>query len=346
MDCRKFDEQVVRLEQISEVAREFVLVRLLRIAGADLNLFEFDYDLTWAGFFMNAEEKVYGRYGSRDASGPDGRLSLAGLRFAMERALDAHRRAPKAKPERRLNEPQLVENYPAAQRRRRQECIHCHQVYEFRRDQLQSQGKWNKEQVWVYPLPENVGLTLTVDRGNHVRSVAPGSAADRTGVRAGDVLQSVNGFPVASIADVQFGLHRAPARGTIPLTWQREGKSLTGALEVNPEWRRTNITWRPSLLDVLPSLGLFGEDLPAEEKKAIGLTAKRLAFRQEKRVPKDLRTAGVQAGDIVLGIDNQLLEMSMEEFLGHVRRNFLVGEKVTLNLVRNGERVDVPFTLR
>jgi len=346
VDCRKFDEQVVRLEQIGEVAREFVLVRLLRIAGADLNLFEFDYDLTWAGFLMNAEEKVYGRYGSRDASGPDGRLSLAGLRLAMERALDAHRRDPKAKPPRRLSEPLLVENYPAAQRRRRQECIHCHQVYEFRRDQLQSQGKWRKDQIWVYPLPENVGLTLNVDRGNHVRSVAPASAADRTGVRAGDVLQSVNGFQVASIADVQFGLHRALPDGTIPITWLREGKTITGALDVKPEWRRTNITWRPSLLDILPSLGLFGEDLTGEEKKALGLTEKRLAFRQEKRVPKDLRMAGVQAGDIILGIDNQLLEMTMEGFLGHVRRNYLVGEEVTLNLVRNGQGIDVPFTLR
>ena len=49
-----------------------MLVRLLKIAGSDLNQFDFDYDLTWAGFFVNADGKVYGRYGGRDASGPDG----------------------------------------------------------------------------------------------------------------------------------------------------------------------------------------------------------------------------------------------------------------------------------
>ena len=60
------------------MADEFVRVRLIRISGADLNLFDFDYDLTWAAFFLNANEKIYGRFGGRDAGPADahlGRLS-------------------------------------------------------------------------------------------------------------------------------------------------------------------------------------------------------------------------------------------------------------------------------
>jgi hypothetical protein len=343
---------VVRLEQIDDVAREFVLVRLLKISGADLNLFDFDYDLTWAAFFMSAEEKVYGRYGGRDASGPDSRLSLKGLHYAMEKALEAHRRDPGAhaprltKPERQQVKPLRVDDYPAALRRRGRECIHCHQVYEFRRDFLQSEGKWKKDEVWVYPLPENVGLTLDVDRGKSVKNVAPDSPASRAGLLAGDLLEKLNGVAVASLADAQYGLHRAPAKGQIPVSWVRDGQTMSGQLEVKDGWRRTNITWRPSLLDILPSLSLFGEDLTVAEKKALGLSEKRLAFRQDRRVPTDLSKAGVQPGDIIVGIDGQNLEMTMLEFLAYVRRNYLVNERLTLDIIRDGQRIRVALTLR
>jgi hypothetical protein len=45
--------------------------------GVDLTTFDFDYDLTWAAFFMNANEHIYGRYGGRD-EGPVQRLRSPG----------------------------------------------------------------------------------------------------------------------------------------------------------------------------------------------------------------------------------------------------------------------------
>jgi hypothetical protein len=77
---------LVRLHpEVASVADQFVRVRLVKIAGADLRLFEFDYDLTWHVFFLNANETMYGRYGGRDASSAEGRFSLKGLRYAMIR---------------------------------------------------------------------------------------------------------------------------------------------------------------------------------------------------------------------------------------------------------------------
>ena len=92
MDCRDFDEQVVRLERIKDIADQFVRVRLSKVEGVDLNVFQFDYDLTMMVFFLNAEERIYGRYGGRGGESADARLSLAGLHYAMKAALDAHRR--------------------------------------------------------------------------------------------------------------------------------------------------------------------------------------------------------------------------------------------------------------
>jgi hypothetical protein len=324
-----------------------VLVRLTRIAGQDLRVFDFDYDLTWMAFLISADEQVYGRYGGRDAASAEGRLSLAGLRYAMQAALVAHRSGAGERTLGRKGSPLLPEEYPTARRMHlRGECIHCHQINEFRREAVQALGRWSREDVWVYPLPENVGLTLDVDRGDRVRRVEPGSAADRGGLRAGDLVRRLNGFSVASIADAQYALNRAPGRGSIPITWKRDARNLSGTLELAAGWRKTNLTWRPSLLDLLPSLPLAGDDLTAGEKKALGIVPKRLAFRQQTPVHKDARTAGVRAGDVILGIDGQFPETSMIEFLADVRKSHLVGDRVTLHVLRRGMRVDLSMKLR
>jgi hypothetical protein len=320
-----------------------VLVRLTRITGLDLNQFEFDYDLNFYVFLMNADGKVHGRYGGRDAASAEGRLSLSGLDHALKAALVAHAKDEGAAPAR--GKPLLVTDYPAAKRFGKNECIHCHQVNEFRREKEKADGTWDRNERWRYPLPENVGLTLDVDRGDRVKAVAGESPAAKVGVRAGDTVTKLNGFAVASIGDVMHALHRAPPKGEVPIVWTSDGKQREGRLALAEGWKRTNITWRPSLLDVLPSPTLFGDELTAEEKKALGLGAKRVAFRQD-RVLADLRPSGLKEGDVVIGVDGQALEMTLRQFLAHVRTSYVSGDKVTLNVLREGKRLDLPLTLR
>ena len=321
-------------------------MRLVRIQGVDLNLFDFDFDLTWVAFFMSANEKVYGRYGGRDAGSAESRLSLAGLNYAMKLALKTHQREADVKPEARPAKPLFVDDYPAAKRRIHNDCIHCHQVWEYRRDEWKSNGEWSKDKVWVYPLPENVGITLDVDRTDRVKSVKPGSPVDKAGLKVGDALHGLNGMPAVTFLDAQFALNQAPAKGRISITWKRDGKPMTGVLELPEGWRKTNLTWRPSMLDILPSLSLYGEDLTAKEKQALGLPERHLAFRQDKTVHRDAKAAGVEPGDIILGMDNVAFDMTMLEFLGFVRKNYLVGDKITLNVLRNGKKIDLPVTLK
>ena len=58
--------------------------------GVNLALFDFDYDLTWMSFFMDAEGRIYSRYGGRDNQSADGRLSAAGLLRTMNEVLRVH----------------------------------------------------------------------------------------------------------------------------------------------------------------------------------------------------------------------------------------------------------------
>src|SRR5947208_240968 len=115
--------------------------------GVNLDVFAFDHDLTWAAFFLGADETVYGRFGGRDGGSPDKYLTLPGLKHALRAALAAHRRAPKDRPPALPVPARTVEQYPAAKRMRAGACVHCHQVYDFRREELRAAKKWSLDEV-------------------------------------------------------------------------------------------------------------------------------------------------------------------------------------------------------
>lgn len=314
--------------------------------GIDLDLFDFDYDLTWMGFFLHPDGIVYGRYGGRDADSADSRVSLAGLRYALEAALTRHRRMKTYSAPVETKPPRTVEHYPAARRLPERACIHCHQVYDLRRQSLQAAGKWKRDELWVYPQPENVGLTLDVDRGDRVALVAADSLAARAGIQAGDRLLSIDDRPIASFADVQYALHRAPKQGTLTIAWQHANETHKHELPLTAGWRTTDISWRWSLRGVDPPPWVHGEDLSAGEKKALGLSAKRLAFRQGPFVPEPARQAGIRQHDIILGVDGKMLEMTERQFGAYIRLSYRAGARVTYNLLRDGKRLDVGLTLK
>jgi serine protease Do len=326
------------------VAARFVRVRLPRIDREDLNLFEFDYDLTFMVFFMNAEGKVYARYGGRDAKSPDSRQSLEGLRYTMESVLAMHEQPTPAFAPRSSDAPQYLRELTEVRRGGR--CLHCHQVKETLYRDLQRKGQWSRELAWRYPLPENVGLELDLDRGNVVKQVRPASPAAALALEPGDILRWLNGVPIHSLADVQFALDHAPRAGDIEIAWERQRHAANGRLRLTDGWRKTDISWRPSLQDMIPAARLYGTDLSGTEKRALGLGPRQLAFRQRDPVSVAAATAGIRGGDIILGFDDQKLEMDVDDFLRHVERNYFAGERVMVNVLREGQRLDLPMILQ
>jgi membrane-associated protease RseP (regulator of RpoE activity) len=316
---------------------------LAEIDSSDLNLFTFDYDLTMMVFFLTADEQILGRYGGRDSSGPDSRQSLAGLRYSMQAALLSHQQAKPANATER-EDPRFVRDFRAARSRNR--CTHCHEVKELANDEIERSGKWSRDLLWRYPLPDNLGLFLEVDRGNVVEQVEPDSPAAEVGLKKGDVLQTLDGLPVNSLGDAQFALDSAPKSGKIEVSWRRDGNSLVGILSLPDGWRRGDISWRPSMMHMIPSARLYGRDLKPEERKQYGLSDKQLAFWQKRPIHKQAQAAGIQENDIILGFDGKQLKMDAYDFLKYVRQNYVVGEQVIINLIRDGNRLNLPMTLQ
>ena len=343
MDCREFDEQVVRLEGIEEVADAFVRVRLDRLADSDLSLFEFDYDLTLMIFFINSDEQILGRYGGRDEKGADTRQSLAGLKYSMQQALNAYTSRMKlpARPIQSTNVREFMDSNGGGRRG----CIHCHHVKEILNERREKQGAANHELAWRFPLPENVGILLELDRGNIVKKVASGSAAAMIGLKTGDVVESFGDMRIRSFADAQFALDKAPAKGTLRIVWQRGDALFDEQLRLNDGWRKSDILWRPSMYKMVASPRLFGDNLDEKEKAMRGIPKKQMAFRQRGSISTQARKAGIRIGDIILGFDGKQLEMDAYEFQRYVRREYLSGDVVNVMIIRAGKRITLPMKL-
>ncbi len=79
---------------IKDVLNKFVTVRLVQANAMDLTLFKFDFDLTFAAFFLNADGTIYGRFGTRSDEAAMRDISMEGLRKALQGALELHEAYP------------------------------------------------------------------------------------------------------------------------------------------------------------------------------------------------------------------------------------------------------------
>lgn len=336
---------MVRLEQsIADVARDFIRVRVINMRGVDLRVFDFDYDLDWAALILTPDQQVIGRFGGHDGSEPNRFLTFPGLRYALQEALQAPRPARvSTKPT--GPQPDTVESYAAIERIKPDACIHCHQVYDFRRQALLQTGKWQKEMVWVYPLPEKLGLHLDPLQGNRIQQIDANSAAARLGLKPGDMLRSLNEVRTASFADVQYALHKAQDQSGIAVTWASDGLTKQGSLVPPGGWRVTDLSWRASTKKLGPAPSIHGDDLSADQKQRLGLESARLAMALGPFLPQVARQAGLRQGDIIVGVDDKRLEMTARQLDVYIRLNYQPGQKLTFNLLRGSRPENVTMTL-
>src|SRR5215469_4137805 len=95
MEGRVFDAQVVlspTTSSLGAVLSNFVRVRITEMDEVDIGLFDRDWNNAIYYFMLNADEKIYMRYGGRDSASPDTYLNLQSLELAARQALELHHR--------------------------------------------------------------------------------------------------------------------------------------------------------------------------------------------------------------------------------------------------------------
>jgi S1-C subfamily serine protease len=125
--------------------------------------------------------------------------------------------------------------------------MHCHEVWEGLRRRAKQNGEFDPSSLFVYPRPENIGLTLDVDAGNVVAGVEDNSVCDNSGIRSGDIISQIGDSRIYSQADVSWALHNAPETGQIPMHVFRNETKLAVSLTLEKHWKESKLSWRASM---------------------------------------------------------------------------------------------------
>lgn len=364
--CQEFDDDVARRDPIiRDLLDKFVCVRIIQANTIDLDHFRYDFDQSFAVILANADLTVYGRYGTRSDRREEEDISLPGLRKAMEGALRLHanfdnvRDALKGKQvtpspyKTPLDYPSVAGRFSPSldyENQLARSCMHCHQVREAERQVYRASGQpFPDEVLYPYPDPETLGLKFDSRATALVESVAPGSSAEQNGVKVGDVVDTLQGQPILSIADVQWVLHNAPTSGTLNAKILRDGKPMDLTLTLREGWRRGNISWRVTSWD-LRRIGLGGmrlDDLTDAERAEAKLEGDRMALRVrhvgqfgDHAVAKN---AGILKDDLIVGVDELKRHMSESDILAYTLREKRKGESVKVHLLRAGKPLTISY---
>jgi hypothetical protein len=369
--CAKLDADIVeRGPTVSGLLQKFVCLRIVQANSMDLALFQFDYDQSFAAFFMNADKTIYGRYGTRShQTKSEDDVSLEGFSKALAAALDVHKGYPanaaslagkrsQDKPAHAVPEQyaQLRGKYTAKLNYEgavAQSCIHCHQVGEAQRHEFQAAGKPVPEKLlFPYPHPKTFGLVMDPKEKATVKRVVSQSTAERDGWRAGDEIISLAGQPLLSMADIQWVLHNGPAEGKLSVAVRRDGRTIDSQLTLEKGWRqRDDLSWRASSWSLrrMTTGGMVLESVAAEARDKAGIASDALALRVRylgQYGPHALaQQSGFRVGDIIVsagGRTTPMRETDLFAFLSEKR----AGEQVPFTVLRDGRRRELTLRMQ
>lgn len=127
------------------------------------------------------------------------------------------------------------------------------------------------------PEPGWLGVSLS---GTAVRAVIPDGPAEKAGIRAGDVLLSIDGKELASLEDLRAALGARSAGETITVRIRRGEEELAREVVLGKRPDSPFPGGRPPKLDTPPHYEREGDPLPAAESLKAGL--RWLAAQQEE----------------------------------------------------------------
>lgn len=161
---------------------------------------------------------------------------------------------------------------------------------------------------------------VKAQQGAFVSEVMPGSAAEKAGIKAGDVIIGLNGQRIASFAELRAKVATSGAGKEIKLTYLRDGKEKEVKVTLQSDDQN-----QASATNIIPALeGAELSNYNAKGIKGVEISNVASGSMAERR--------GLRPGDVIVGINRNPVEN-----IGQFRK--ILDEKppvVALNIVRDG----------
>ena len=139
-------------------------------------------------------------------------------------------------------------------------------------------------------------FNVNAQQGAFVSEVMPNSAADKAGIKAGDVITAMNGQKVSSFAEMRAKIATSGAGKEIELTYLRDGKSNNVKVTLQADDKVT-----ANIDNIIPALE--GAELANfDEKGKKGVNIAKVA----KNSPA--AQSGLRVGDLIVGVNRQPVE--------------------------------------
>ena len=349
---------------------KFVCVRIPQANDIDLTKFQFDYDLTFAAFFMNADGTIYGRFGtrsSREEATED--ITLEGFAESLAGALKLHERYPANKQYLAAKQGQPIRfktpnDLPALRGKYKakieygsqsvKSCMHCHQISDAERLTFRTAGKPIPDKLlYPYPMPDVIGIELNARTRATVSEVKSNSAADRAGLKTGDKILTANGQAILALADVQWVLHHAEDTDQFSLRVLRDNNTTDLTVKLESGWRRaTDIAWRVSSWDLrrMGTGGLLVTPATGEDRRQASVDDSKMALLV-KHVGQYgahavAKKAGFQKGDVIISFDGQSDLVTDSALLGYAAQHTKPGDKINVVVKRGAQRLELKLLMQ
>ncbi|MEQ4529888.1 MAG: serine endoprotease DegQ [Mixta sp.] len=167
-------------------------------------------------------------------------------------------------------------------------------------------------------------FNVEAQRGAFVSEVLPKSAAANAGIKAGDIITSINDKPIASFAELRVKIGTTPPGQEVKIGLLREGKPLSVTVKLDASTRSMNS-------DELMTPALQGAALSdgqlADGNKGVKVDS------VQKGTPAE--QVGLQKDDVIIGV-NRTRVQNLDEM-----RKVLASKPpfLALNVVRGGESI-------
>jgi hypothetical protein len=286
------------------------------------------------------------RYGGRDSASPDTYLNLESLELALARGLELHglylqgklAQVPRPKPKSPRELPLLVERTYA-----RNACVECHLIGDYWNLQREQEGTLDKlAHLYRSPDIKALGIHLDVPRGLVVKEARGAAAA--AGLLPGDRIAALNGTPVWTFGDLQYCYDKVDRSAPqIRLAAERGGQTIELTVELPARWWWTDLRFRQSSVE--PRTYFESTPLSEADKRTYALRSDGFAsrVRHVDQFARITRSHDLRPGDIIVavdGVDHDELADSAEL---HIKLRKRPGDTVTLDVIRDGERIRVPL---